>query len=179
MTSTLPFEARKFTANNPSPSPSISPEFGHTSSWGLLLTIMCVIYVDNLDILRYSAPLYLRVTILLEGQPHNINLTLDQLRVKGVCRQRVLYLEVKPLFQVREVNLVDLVLRLESLPCHSRRFMLHQKLLWVHYLSLAMMLIFLLILSTHSFISRTFVMHIEREPELLDYGLVVSTPTEG
>ena len=33
--------------------------------------------------------------------------------------------------------------------------------------------------STHSFVSRTFVMHIEREPELLDYGLVVSTPTRG
>ena len=33
--------------------------------------------------------------------------------------------------------------------------------------------------STHSFIFRTFSMHIEREPELLDYGLVVSTPTGG
>ncbi|KAH9671308.1 Endonuclease [Citrus sinensis] len=33
--------------------------------------------------------------------------------------------------------------------------------------------------STHSFVSRTFVMHIEREPELLDYGLVVITPTGG
>ena len=33
--------------------------------------------------------------------------------------------------------------------------------------------------STHSFVSRTFVTHKEREPELLDYGLVVSTPTGG
>ncbi|KAH9705011.1 Endonuclease [Citrus sinensis] len=33
--------------------------------------------------------------------------------------------------------------------------------------------------STHSFVSRTFSMHLEREPELLDYGLVVSTPTGG
>ena len=32
---------------------------------------------------------------------------------------------------------------------------------------------------THSFVSRTFSMHIEREPELLDYGMVVSTPTGG
>ena len=31
--------------------------------------------------------------------------------------------------------------------------------------------------STHSFISRTFAMHIAREPELLDCGLVVRTPT--
>ena len=33
--------------------------------------------------------------------------------------------------------------------------------------------------STHSFVSRTFVMNIKREPELLDYGLVVSTPNGG
>ena len=33
--------------------------------------------------------------------------------------------------------------------------------------------------STHSFVSRIFSMHIERESELLDYGLVVSTPTGG
>ena len=76
---------------------------------------MCVIYVDNLDILRDFALLYLRVTVLLEGQPHSINLMLDQFRVRGVCRQGVLYRGVRPLFQVREVNLVDLVLRLESL----------------------------------------------------------------
>ena len=38
-TGTPPFEAQKFTAKNPSPSPSISPEFGHTSSWVLLLTL--------------------------------------------------------------------------------------------------------------------------------------------
>ncbi|GAY63022.1 hypothetical protein CUMW_222270 [Citrus unshiu] len=37
-TGTPPFEPQKFTAKNPSPSPSISPEFGHTSSWVLLLT---------------------------------------------------------------------------------------------------------------------------------------------
>ena len=48
-----------------------------------VLETMCVIYVDNLDILRDYAPLYLRVTVLLEGQSHNINLNLDQLRVKG------------------------------------------------------------------------------------------------
>ena len=33
--------------------------------------------------------------------------------------------------------------------------------------------------STHSFVPRTFVMYIERELELLDYDLVVSTPTGG
>ena len=81
-----------------------------------VLDTMYVIYVESLDILRDSAPLYLRVIVLLEGQPHSINLTLYQLRVKGVCRQGVPYLGVRPLFQVREVNLVDLVLRLESLP---------------------------------------------------------------
>lgn len=31
--------------------------------------------------------------------------------------------------------------------------------------------------STHSFVSRTFAMHIEREPELLDCDLIVRTPT--
>ena len=31
--------------------------------------------------------------------------------------------------------------------------------------------------STHSFVSRTFAMHIRREPKLLDCGLVVRTPT--
>ena len=31
--------------------------------------------------------------------------------------------------------------------------------------------------STHSFFSRTFAMHIGREPELLDCGLVIRTPT--
>ena len=57
----------------------------------------CVIYVDNLDILRDSAPLYLRVIVLLEGQPHNINLMLDQLKIKGVCRQGVLVLRLESL----------------------------------------------------------------------------------
>ena len=33
--------------------------------------------------------------------------------------------------------------------------------------------------STHSFVSRTFFMHIKRKPELLDYSLVVSTSTGG
>lgn len=81
----------------------------------VILEIRCIIYVDNLDILGDSTLLCLRVTVLLEGQPHSINLTLDQFRVRGVYRQRVPHLGVKPLLQVREVHLVDLVLRLESL----------------------------------------------------------------
>ena len=81
-----------------------------------VLETMCAIYVDNLNILRDSAPLYLRVTVLLKGQPHNIHLMLDQFRVKGVYRQGVLKLGVRPLFQVREVNLVDLILKLEFFP---------------------------------------------------------------
>ena len=52
----------------------------------IVLETRCVIYVD---ILRGFAPLYLRVTVLLKGQPHSINLTLDQLKGKGVCRQYI------------------------------------------------------------------------------------------
>ena len=33
--------------------------------------------------------------------------------------------------------------------------------------------------STHSFVSRIFAIHGEREPEPLDYGLVVNTPAGG
>ena len=33
--------------------------------------------------------------------------------------------------------------------------------------------------STHSFVSHTFIMYIEREPKLMDYCLVVSTLTGG
>lgn len=80
-----------------------------------VLETRCVICVDNLDILGHSALLILRVIVLLEGQLHIISFTLDQLRVRGACRQGVLHLRAKPLLQVREVNLVDLLLRLESL----------------------------------------------------------------
>ncbi|KAH9657944.1 Endonuclease [Citrus sinensis] len=108
-----------------------------------VLDTMYVIYVESLDILRDSAPLYLRVIVLLEGQPHSINLTLYQLRVKGEAHATP-----------------EVIMGTLSFFGHDAHILIDPG-------------------STHSFVSRTFVMHIEREPELLDYGLVVSTPTRG
>lgn len=82
----------------------------------VVLEIRCVIYVENPDISRDYVPLCLRVIVLLEVT-HNISLTLNQPRIRKVCRQGVLHLllGVKWLLQVREVKPVDLILRLEFL----------------------------------------------------------------
>ena len=83
----------------------------------VVLETKFVIYVVSLDTSGDFALLYLRVIALQEEQPHDIGLTLARLRVREECRQEVLHLPlgVRRLLQVREVNLVDLILRLEFL----------------------------------------------------------------
>ena len=76
-----------------------------------------VIYVVSLDTSGDFALLYLRVIAVQKGQPHGIGLTLARLRVRKECKQEVLHLPlgVRRLLHVREVSLVDLILRLEFL----------------------------------------------------------------
>ena len=82
-----------------------------------LLEIEFVICVVSLDTSGDSALLYLKVIALQKGQPHGINLTQARHKVREECKHEVLHLPlgVRRLLQVREVNLVDLILKLEFL----------------------------------------------------------------
>lgn len=94
----------------------------------VVLDTKFVIRIVNLDILRDFALLYLKVILLLDEQLHSVSPILDGLRVREAHNQGVLHL----LHQVREFSLVDFILKLEYLLWHSKRQVLHQKLLWVY-----------------------------------------------
>lgn len=139
----------------------------------VILETKFIIYAINLDISRDFALFCLRVIVILNEQPHSINLTLDRPRVREVYSQRVLHI----LLRVREVNLVDLILKLESSIDtawginYSKSY--HGYIIYIWLWSSYSYWSWII----YSFTLCIFAIQMRWEPEPLDCGLVVSKPT--